>query len=157
MKGPLTKGGMVDVSGKKVTKRVAIASGRICLSKPAYEALIKKGSPKGDVFDTAKVAGIQAAKETSRIIPFCHPLPLNKVSVSFEPNARTKSILIRSEVICLGQTGVEMEALTAVSAAALTIYDMMKWADQTMVISEIKLEEKTGGKSDFHRSSKKVS
>ena len=138
---------MVDVSDKAVTKRVAMASGEIKFSAAAFKALIQKKSPKGDVFETAKVAGIMAAKSTPNIIPMCHPLALKKVSVTFKPDGKKNIVTIYSEVICHGQTGVEMEALTAVSVAALTIYDMMKWAGQEMVISDIKLLKKSGGKT----------
>jgi len=138
---------MVDISAKQPTKRVAIASGKIKMSKAAFDALIKGKSPKGDVLGTAKVAGIMAAKNTPTIIPMCHPLELSKVSVSFKPDKSKSTIIVTSEVSCLGRTGVEMEALTAVSVAALTIYDMMKWADKTMIISDVKLLLKSGGKS----------
>ncbi len=143
---------MVDISHKDATKRVAIACGSITLSLPAFKALINKASPKGDVLETAKVAAIMAAKQTPAIIPLCHPLLLSKVHVHFEINQNKRTVTAIAEVLCQGQTGVEMEALTAVSAACLTIYDMMKWADKTMVISGIKLLKKTGGKSgDFKR------
>lgn len=144
--------GMVDISHKDVTKRTALASARITLSKVAFQILIKEGSPKGNVLETARVAGIMAAKSTPQIIPLCHPLQLSKVHLHFNKDEKKCSITITAEVVCLGQTGVEMEALTAVAAAGLTIYDMMKWADQRIVISDIKLLKKTGGKSgDFER------
>lgn len=144
--------GMVDISHKDATKRVALASARITLSPKAFSILIKKGSPKGDVFETARVAGIMAAKSTPQIIPLCHPLQLSKVHLRFDIEEKKCSVTTIAEVVCRGQTGVEMEALTAVAAASLTIYDMMKWADQAMVISGIKLLKKTGGKSgDFER------
>ena len=142
---------MIDISAKTPTKRVAIASGKIRMSKTAFDALIKGKSPKGDVLGTAKVAGIMAAKNTPTIIPMCHSLELSKVSVSFKPDKKKSTITIASEVSCLGRTGVEMEALTAVSVAALTIYDMMKWADKAMVISDVKLLLKTGGKSGIYK------
>ena len=145
------KGGMVDVSDKDITKRVAIATATITMNASAFKALMGKGSPKGDVFETAKVAGIMAAKSTPQIIPLCHPLQLSKVSVNFDVDKKKRSINIQSEVIYLGKTGVEMEALTAVCAAALTIYDMMKWADKGMVISSVKLLFKTGGKSGEYK------
>ena len=145
------KEGMVDISHKEVTKRTAVACGRITMSPKAFKALVNQQSPKGDVFETAKVAGIMAAKSTPAIIPMCHPLELNKIKITFKKDSKASSIHIESEVVCLGRTGVEMEALTSVAAAALTIYDMMKWADKAMVISNIKLLRKTGGKSgDFH-------
>lgn len=136
---------MIDISHKKITKRTAAASCQIQMSKAAFAILLKKGSPKGDVFETAKVAGIMAAKSTPSIIPMCHPLELNKVNLQFVPVSKTSSVLVKSQVVCLGRTGVEMEALTAVCAAALTIYDMMKWTDKGMIISDVKLLYKTGG------------
>lgn len=144
--------GMVDISHKKVTKRTALASARIMLSPVAFGKLMKEGSPKGNVFETARVAGIMAAKSTPGIIPLCHPLQLSKVQMRFDIDEKRYSITTTAEVVCLGQTGVEMEALTAVAAASLTIYDMMKWVDQRMVVSDIKLLKKTGGQSgDFKR------
>ena len=146
--------GMVDISEKDVTKRIAAAYGQIKMSRQAFQALVDRRSPKGDVLDTAKIAGIMAAKSTPAIIPMCHPLELNKVSVELQPDKRSSSVKIHSEVVCFGRTGVEMEALTAVAASALTVYDMMKWADKAMVISDIKLLRKSGGKSgEFRRSS----
>ncbi len=146
------KQGMVDVGGKNITKRVAIASSQIAMSPDAFGALMEDASPKGNVFETAKVAGIMAAKATPQMIPMCHPLGLNKVNITFEIDKKAFMITNIAEVSCNGRTGVEMEALTAASVAALTIYDMMKWADKAMVISQIKLLEKTGGKSgDFRR------
>ncbi len=146
---------MVDISGKEVTKRVAVASAEIRMSKQAFDALVKGKSPKGDCFETAKVAGIMAAKNTPVIIPMCHPLALNKVSVTFAKDKKKCRVVITSEVVCFGRTGVEMEALTAVSVAALTIYDMMKWADKAMTISGVKLLSKSGGKSGIFKRAKK--
>ena len=139
--------GMVDVSSKKVTKRIARAISTITLSSKAYKALVNGGSPKGDVFEVAKIAGIMAAKSTPEIIPMCHPLALKKVTLTFEIDKENHRVTTLAEVTCLGQTGVEMEALTAASVASLTIYDMMKWADKGSVISETKLVHKSGGKS----------
>lgn len=139
--------GMVDVSKKRVTKRTARAMSVITMSKKSFAALIKEGSPKGDVFETAKIAGIMAAKSTPAIIPMCHPLALKKVTVTFKTDKKRCQAITTAEVVCLGQTGVEMEALTAASVASLTIYDMMKWADKGSVISETKLLHKSGGKS----------
>ena len=139
--------GMIDISAKTPTKRVAVATATVKFGKNAFKILVTKGSPKGDVFETAKVAGIMAAKNTPAIIPMCHPLELSKVSVTFTPDKKKNSVIIKAEVSCLGRTGVEMEALTAVSVAAITIYDMMKWADKGMVISGVKLLSKSGGKS----------
>ena len=146
------KQGMADVSEKDVTRRVAKASAKIIMGQPAFQALINDRSPKGNVLETAKVAGIVAAKKTPELIPMCHPLELSKVKIDFVINENKCEIVAISEVVCLGRTGVEMEALTAVSVAALTIYDMMKWADKGMIITDIKLLHKTGGKSgDFKK------
>lgn len=145
------KSGMVDISAKDVTKRTARAGAVIRFSKNAFTALVQDKSPKGNVLETAKVAGIMAAKNTPQIIPMCHPLELSKVKIDFELNASKSEVAIVSEVVCLGRTGVEMEALAAVTVAALTVYDMMKWADKGIRISDIELLSKTGGKSgDFH-------
>lgn len=150
--GKQQKTGMVDISEKNVTARLAVASAAIRMRREAFKTLLSKGSPKGDVLETAKVAGIMAAKNTPAIIPLCHPLLLNKVNISFETHVKTSMITVIAQVKSDGKTGVEMEALTAVSAACLTIYDMMKWADKAMVIGDIKLLEKRGGKSgDFVR------
>lgn len=134
--------GMVDVSAKDVMKRTAQACAEIKMTKEAFEILYTKGSPKGDVFETAKIAGIMAAKMTPFTIPMCHPLDISKVEISFEKDSKRSAVLITSEVVSLSRTGVEMEALSAVSSAALTIYDMMKWTDKKMVIGDIKLLKK---------------
>ena len=139
--------GMVDISDKTVTKRRAIASATISFEKSAFALFIKQGSPKGDVLETAKIAGIMAAKSTPAILPLCHLLALDKVKVEFAIEKSKREIIATAEVISTGKTGVEMEALTAVSAACLTIYDMMKWAGQTMSISNVRLLHKSGGKS----------
>lgn len=141
---------MVDVTDKDTTHRVAVAEGSISMSAAAF-ALIQSGeAPKGDVLAAARLAGIMAAKKTSELIPLCHPLPVSGVTVELDPKADSHSIHITATVKVSGQTGVEMEALTAVSVAALTVYDMVKAADKTMVISDIRLVRKTGGKSgDF--------
>ena len=138
---------MVDISDKTVTKRRAVAQGTIFFSSKAFKTLLKEGSPKGDVFETAKVAAIMAAKNTPSIIPLCHPLPLEKVKISFEKNSSKCFVKVTAEVLCTGKTGVEMEALAAVSAACLTIYDMCKWMGQDMNISNVCLMHKSGGKS----------
>jgi cyclic pyranopterin monophosphate synthase len=144
--------GMIDVTHKNQTKRKAIATAQIKMSKKAFKALMDGQSPKGDVLETAKMAGIMAAKSTPSIIPMCHPLELGKISVAYEIDQSKCIVRISAEVLYLGRTGVEMEALTAVSVAGLTIYDMMKWADKSMVISEVKLLHKSGGKSgDYTR------
>jgi cyclic pyranopterin monophosphate synthase len=138
---------MVDVGAKDETEREAIAAGRV-LMQPATLALLRAGNlPKGDVLGTARVAGIMAAKRTSELIPLCHPLLLTKVAVEFEFDENASAVEITATVRCRGQTGVEMEALTAVSVSALTIYDMAKAAERGMVISDIRLLEKRGGKS----------
>ena len=143
---------MVDISAKTPIQRKAVATATVKFRKSAFKTLLSKGSPKGDVFETAKVAGVMAAKNTPGIIPMCHPLELSKISVDFKKDARKNRIIVTSEVNCFGRTGVEMEALTAVSVAALTIYDMMKWADKAIEISGIKLLYKSGGKSGIFQS-----
>jgi cyclic pyranopterin phosphate synthase len=144
--------GMVDITHKTVTHRTARASACIRFQRKAFEVLMKEGSPKGNVLETARIAGMMAAKATSQIIPHCHPLMLTKVQFDFRPLKTKNAILIFAEVSCQGQTGVEMEALQAVTTAALTIYDMMKWSGQDMIITDVMLLEKHGGKSgDFSR------
>ncbi len=138
---------MVDVSDKAVTQRVAIAEGFIGMTA-ATLALVRYGTAeKGDVLATARIAGIMAAKRTSELIPLCHPLQINKATVDLELQSEPPGISVRAEVKVGGQTGVEMEALTAVSVACLTVYDMLKAADKSMIIGPIRLVEKTGGKS----------
>jgi cyclic pyranopterin phosphate synthase len=138
---------MVDVSGKTETVRVAEASGNIKMSERALE-LVRSGSmAKGDVLGIARVAGIMSAKKVDELIPLAHPLLISKVDISFDLRAEDSSIDIFATVGISGKTGVEMEALTAVSVAALTIYDMCKAVDKSMVISNIRLLKKTGGKS----------
>lgn len=139
--------GMVDVSAKLVTVRKAIAQGSITFSSKSFKILMTEGSPKGDVFEIARIAGIMAAKNTPDILPLCHPLLLEKVKVTIEPVAKKNCLLISAEVVCAGKTGVEMEALTAVSVSCLCIYDLMKWAGQDMVIGPIQLNYKIGGKT----------
>jgi len=142
---------MVDVGEKAVTTREALARGSITMSATALE-LIRRGQvAKGDPLQTAKLAGIMAAKQTSSLIPLCHPLPLSHVSVELTPTRR--GYTIEGRVRTTAQTGVEMEALTAVSVAALTIYDMVKAVDKEMVIGDICLVEKTGGRSGHYRRS----
>lgn len=142
---------MVDVSEKNETKRVAFARGAIKVSKEIMSR-VKEGSvKKGDVLGVARVAGIMGSKATSTLIPMCHPLMINGVNVDFEIDDENSEIVIYAEVKTTGKTGVEMEALTAVSTAALTIYDMCKAIDKSMVITEIHLVSKKGGKSgDFY-------
>jgi len=141
---------MVDVGGKPDTERVAVARGKIVM-QPETLALIQQGGlPKGDVLAVARVAGIMAAKRTHELIPLCHPLLLTQVAVDFTPDEAQHAIEITGTVKTTGKTGVEMEALTAVSVAALTIYDMAKAVDRGMRIQEVRLVEKHGGKSgDF--------
>ena len=138
---------MVDVADKAHTKRIGVAHGVIRML-PATFALVQSGTAKkGDVLGIARIAGIQAAKKTSELIPLCHPLALTRVAVEFELQEATHSIACTATVETVGQTGVEMEALTAVQVALLTIYDMCKAVDRGMVISEVQLLEKHGGKS----------
>ncbi|MDP3833492.1 MAG: cyclic pyranopterin monophosphate synthase MoaC [Hydrogenophaga sp.] len=138
---------MVDVAAKASTHRVAIAEGRITML-PATLALIQAGTAKkGDVLGIARIAGIQAAKKTSDLIPLCHPIALTRVAVEFDIEPDSHSVRCRATAECTGQTGVEMEALSAVSVALLTIYDMCKAADRGMVMDGVRLMEKRGGKS----------
>ncbi|WP_406676997.1 cyclic pyranopterin monophosphate synthase MoaC [Moorella sp. ACPs] len=147
---------MVDVSAKTVTERVAVARGRVLMSKNTLNLILEGEMPKGDVLAVARVAGIMAAKKTGSLIPLCHPLSISAVSVDFRPD-REKGILeIEARVKTTGQTGVEMEALTAVSVAALAIYDMCKAVERGMVIDNIRLVEKSGGRSGhFQREGEK--
>ncbi len=138
---------MVDVSGKDVTHRVARAAGRIRM-KPETFALIRDGNArKGDVIGVARIAAIQAAKRTSDLIPLCHPLPITRVAVEFELDESASAVICTAQVETLGRTGVEMEALTAVQVGLLTVYDMCKAADRGMVMEQIRVLEKQGGKS----------
>ena len=142
---------MVDVSGKEPTSRTAVAEGKILVSKEIMEAVTGHTVKKGDVLGVARVAGIMAVKQTSSIIPMCHPLMISKCSVDFELNEEENTIKAICTVKVEGKTGVEMEALHGVSASLLTIYDMCKAIDKHMVIKEIHLGEKHGGKSgDFY-------
>lgn len=138
---------MVDVTEKKVTERQAIARGKIFVNEETYKRILEGNMAKGDVLAVARVAGIMATKKTSDFIPMCHPLMLTKSQIDFEFNEEEKSITAISLVKLAGQTGVEMEALTGVNVALLTIYDMCKAIDKNMVISDVHLVEKTGGKS----------
>ena len=143
---------MVDVSEKKITSRTAVASGWIYVSRPVFEAIVQGTAAKGDVLGVARVAGIMAAKQTSSLIPMCHPLAISKCSVDFELDETIPAVKAVCMVKVSGQTGVEMEALTGVSVTLLTIYDMCKALDKRMEIGEIHLESKAGGKSgDFVR------
>ena len=138
---------MVDVTEKKVTERKAIAKGKIFVNDETYKRILDGNMTKGDVLGVARIAGIMATKKTSDLIPMCHPLMLTKSQIDFEFNEKEKSITAISTVKLSGKTGVEMEALTGVNVALLTIYDMCKAIDKNMVISDIHLVEKTGGKS----------
>lgn len=140
---------MVDTSEKSLTARRAVASGRVLASPQTIAAIRKHQTPKGDPLETARLAGIMAAKKTADLIPLCHPLPLTHVEVRAE--VRDEGIYLEAEVSTHAQTGVEMEALTAVSVAALTIYDMCKAIDKSMTITDVRLELKTGGKSGEYR------
>lgn len=141
---------MVDTSAKPVTARRAIASGRVLMSPETVAAVREHRTPKGDPLETARLAGIMAAKRTSELIPLCHPLPLTHIDVRAE--AREWGVYLEATAATQAQTGVEMEALTAAAVAALTIYDMCKAVDKAMTITDIRLEQKTGGKSgDYER------
>ena len=143
---------MVDISGKPATERIALAEGRVIMA-PKTLALVRKGNAKkGDVLGTARIAGIQAAKRTHELIPLCHPLPLAQVEVDLTANDDLPGIVVRARVKVAGKTGVEMEALTAVSVACLTIYDMVKAVERGMRIDGIRLIEKRGGRSGHYRS-----
>jgi cyclic pyranopterin phosphate synthase len=144
--------GMVDISGKDITVRTATASGCVVLGDEVFEVLRQGQCPKGDVLETAKIAAINAAKATPSIIPMCHPISIEAVKVDFVTDEDTKSVFVNVKVKSSGKTGVEMEALCGASAGCLTIYDMLKYKGKDMVISQIKLLEKTGGKSgDYKR------
>ncbi len=138
---------MVDVSAKDVTSRVARAGGRVFMKPETLRAILDNTAKKGDVLAVARVAGIMAAKRTHELIPLCHPLMISKVTVDFTPDEEENCIVIEAMVKVEGKTGVEMEALTAVSVAALTIYDMVKAMDRGMRITDVRLLEKAGGKS----------
>ena len=138
---------MVDVSAKDDTERVAIAEGRVAMKEETLEVILKGDAKKGDVLGAARIAGILAAKRTHELIPLCHPLLLTSVELQIAPDAALPGLIVRGVVKTRGQTGVEMEALTAVSVACLTIYDMAKSVDRFMRIESVRLIEKRGGKS----------
>jgi len=143
---------MVDTGGKQISSRRAVASARVLMKSETVAALKLHQTPKGDPIETARVAGIMAAKKTADLIPLCHPLPLTQVDI--QARVEENGVALTAEVSTNAQTGVEMEALTAVSVAALTIYDMCKALDKSMTITDVRLESKTGGKSgDYQRSS----
>lgn len=145
------KARMVDVSDKPVTKREAVAKGLVSMKKSTLELIKNSKVSKGDVLGVARVAGIMAAKKTSELIPMCHPLNIASVEIDFNIDAKNSSIYIESRAKITGNTGVEMEALAAVAVAALTIYDMCKAVDRGMIISDIMLLEKSGGKSGIFK------
>ena len=138
---------MVDVTAKKPTERKAVAGGMISMNSETFELIENQKVKKGNVLETARIAGIMAAKKTAELIPMCHPLNITHIQVDFSPDAAASSIGIEAAVRAIDQTGVEMEAITAVSVAALTIYDMCKSSDKEMTISKIQLLKKSGGKS----------
>lgn len=138
---------MVDVSAKEITHRVAIARGTITMAAETLSLITEGRAKKGDVLGVARLAGIMAAKKTHDLIPLCHPLALSKVAVELTPDLASNAVDIEATVKTTGQTGVEMEALTAVNIAALTVYDMVKAVDKAMIISDIRLVLKDGGKS----------
>jgi cyclic pyranopterin monophosphate synthase len=141
------KASMVDVGGKPASLREAVASGTVEMSVETLDLVAREGLPKGDVLGTARVAGILAAKKTANLIPMTHPLPLTHVGVDFEIDRDRGAIVITASARCEGPTGVEIEAMTACAIAAVTIYDMCKSAEKGIVIREIRLERKSGGKS----------
>ena len=138
---------MVDVSTKAPTERVAVAEGKVVMARATLDLVLSGNAKKGDVLGAARIAGIMAAKKTSELIPLCHPLPITKAEIEIEPDANLPGLHVRATVKVTGPTGVEMEALTAVSVACLTIYDMVKAAERGLRIEGIRLLEKTGGKS----------
>ena len=142
---------MEDISKKQETKRNALAQAKVLMKKDTLSKLIKGKIPKGDVLACAKVAGIMACKKTSELLPLCHPLEVTDVKIEFNVDEKKACILVKAMVSVLGRTGVEMEALTAVSIASLTIYDMCKPVDKDIVMSDIMLLEKSGGKSGTYK------
>jgi cyclic pyranopterin phosphate synthase len=138
---------MVDVSEKEITSRIAVARGTIRMQARTLSLIVEEKIAKGDVFSVARIAGIMAAKKTSELIPMCHPLNITSVKIDLTPKQKPARVDIEASVRVSGKTGVEMEAMTAVAAAGLTIYDMCKAVDREMVIGEIRLVEKSGGKS----------
>ena len=142
---------MVDVSGKPETARTATASARVRMNAAAFAAVVGRRTKKGDPLAAAELAGVMGAKRTADLIPLCHPLPLAAASVSATPDDRENAVRIAATVRTSGRTGAEMEALTAVSVAALTLYDMLKALDRAIVIDDVRLDEKTGGASGNYR------
>jgi len=148
------KADMVDVSAKAVTTRTATASGAVVMARTTLDLILAGDTKKGDVIAAARIAGIMAAKRTHELIPLCHPLALSKISVDILPDASLPGLRVTAFAKLEGKTGVEMEALTAVSVACLTIYDMAKAVDRGMSLTDIRLEEKTGGRSGDFRAEK---
>ena len=142
---------MVDVGAKPVTKRTAVAEGRVVMRTETLDIVLNGNAVKGDVLGAARIAGIMAAKRTHQLIPLCHPLPITKVAIDIEPDHSLPGFVLQATVKVTGQTGVEMEALTAVSVACLTLYDMVKAVEKGMRIEGIHLVEKRGGKSGHYR------
>jgi cyclic pyranopterin phosphate synthase len=138
---------MVDITAKEETAREAVAEGCVFMQPETLSLILDRKVIKGDVFGVARIAGIMAAKKTPEIIPLCHPLNISSINISFEPDQERSCVLVRATVKIFSRTGVEMEALTAVAAASLTVYDMCKSTDRTMTISDIRLMKKSGGKS----------
>ena len=150
----LGKGGearMVDVTGKDTTERIAVAEGKVVMKTETLDIVLNGNAVKGDVLGAARIAGIMAAKRTHQLIPLCHPLAITKVTIDIEPDHKLPGFVLQSTVKVTGQTGVEMEALTAVSVACLTMYDMVKAVKKGMRIEGIRLLEKQGGKSGTYR------
>ena len=143
---------MVDVGAKPETARRAVARARVRMSQATAEAVLAGDAPKGDVLGTARIAGIQAAKRTGELIPLCHPIGLDHVDIDAEVDAAAGLVTLTAEAGVTARTGVEMEAMTAAAVAALTVYDMVKGIEPGVVIERVELLDKTGGKSDFHRS-----
>jgi cyclic pyranopterin phosphate synthase len=148
---PAGEARMVDVSGKAVTARVAIAEGRVLMTEQTLDLVLAGNAKKGDVLGAARIAGIMAGKRTHELIPLCHPLPVSKIAVDIAPDKKLPGLIVRATAQVAGQTGVEMEALTAVAVACLTVYDMVKAVERGMRIDGIRLIEKRGGKSGHYR------
>jgi cyclic pyranopterin phosphate synthase len=142
---------MVDVSAKAATERLAVAEGRVLMTAATLDLVVKGNAKKGDVLGAARIAGIMAAKKTHELIPLCHPLALSKIAIDIAPDPALPGLTVRATAKVTGQTGVEMEALTAVAVACLTIYDMVKAVERGMRIEGIRLVEKSGGKSGRYR------
>ncbi len=142
---------MVDVGGKEVTRRIAVASGRITMQPATFRLIAAGKAKKGDVLGVARIAAIQAAKRVPDLVPLAHPIAITRVGVEFALQKKGSAVKITATVECLGRTGVEMEALAAASVGLLTIYDMVKAVDRAMVLRDIRLEEKRGGKSGDYR------